>query len=120
MAFFYASITGTAVLQLKDIPPRPTQYDGRVTLLGVAQDEAALRARVRQQVACAWYAVASEPDADRRRGEKPFVSFGWVGYAELPIEAAIAAARATAEERRRLVETVNYGDDFVLTENDLQ
>lgn len=28
----YASLAGTAVVQLKDIPPRPPEYDGRITV----------------------------------------------------------------------------------------
>ena len=32
MAYFYASLTGTGVLQLKDVPTRPSQYDGRIAL----------------------------------------------------------------------------------------
>jgi hypothetical protein len=42
----YASICGTAVIQLKDVPPRPAEYDGRVTIfdLGPASaDEEAVR-----------------------------------------------------------------------------
>ena len=30
MGYLYASMCGTAVVQLKDIPPRPSEYDGRV------------------------------------------------------------------------------------------
>ncbi|KOO26862.1 map3k delta-1 protein kinase [Chrysochromulina tobinii] len=30
MGYFYASVCGTAVVQLKDIPPRPSEYDGRM------------------------------------------------------------------------------------------
>jgi len=32
MTNFYASLTGTAIVQLKDIPTRPSYYDGRVTV----------------------------------------------------------------------------------------
>ena len=35
---FFASITGTTVLQIKDVPPRPAQYDGLVMLFGVPKD----------------------------------------------------------------------------------
>ena len=39
----YASIYGTAAIQLKDIPPRPTKYDGCVTLFNVpSADEASV------------------------------------------------------------------------------
>jgi hypothetical protein len=30
MGYFYASMCGTAIVQLKDIPPRPSEYDGRM------------------------------------------------------------------------------------------
>jgi hypothetical protein len=30
MGYFYASMCGTAAVQLKDIPPRPSEYDGRM------------------------------------------------------------------------------------------
>ncbi|KOO53741.1 ctr1-like protein kinase, partial [Chrysochromulina tobinii] len=30
MGYFYASMRGTAIVQLKDIPPRPSEYDGRM------------------------------------------------------------------------------------------
>ena len=46
MGLFYASITGTAVLQLKDIPERPAEYDGRVVVFDLCPadaDEAAVR-----------------------------------------------------------------------------
>ena len=32
MGSCYASVTGTCVLQAKDIPPRPSQYDGLLCL----------------------------------------------------------------------------------------
>ena len=32
MGFFYASITGTAVIQVKDMPPRPRCYDGKIII----------------------------------------------------------------------------------------
>lgn len=37
MANLYASLTGSAILQLKDVPPRPEEYDGRIVLF--ATDE---------------------------------------------------------------------------------
>jgi hypothetical protein len=43
----YASICGTAVIQLKDIPPRPAEYDGRVMIFDLhppSADEEAVRA----------------------------------------------------------------------------
>ena len=35
MSFFYASITGTQVIQQKHIPERPSTYDGGVQLFGL-------------------------------------------------------------------------------------
>ena len=46
MGFFYASIFGTAVVQLKAIPPRPKEFDGCVNIYNCAEDETALRARL--------------------------------------------------------------------------
>ena len=45
MNLMYASICGTAVIQLKDIPPRPPEYDGKITVLDLAlsSDEVAVR-----------------------------------------------------------------------------
>ncbi len=37
MGHVYASLTGTAVLQLKDIPPRPERYDGLLTIFGTEE-----------------------------------------------------------------------------------
>ena len=46
MADVYASVVGTTVLQLKEIPPRPKEFDGAICLFDLAsgQDEAAIRA----------------------------------------------------------------------------
>ena len=35
MGFFYASITGTAVIQVKDMPPRPRCYDGKIVIFNL-------------------------------------------------------------------------------------
>ena len=35
MGFFYASVTGTAVIQVKDMPPRPRCYDGKVVIFNL-------------------------------------------------------------------------------------
>jgi hypothetical protein len=43
MGLFYASITGTTVLQLKVIPPRPQEYDGYIVLFGNTKSEEELR-----------------------------------------------------------------------------
>ena len=39
MGYFYASMCGTAVVQLKDIPPRPSEYDGRMIVFDKAFSE---------------------------------------------------------------------------------
>ena len=38
MQMLYASITGTAVIQIKDVPPRPADFDGRLVIHGVPSD----------------------------------------------------------------------------------
>ena len=45
MGDVYASVIGTTVLQLKEIPDRPIEYDGVLCLFGVRDgvDEAAIR-----------------------------------------------------------------------------
>ena len=43
MGHLYASAVGTTVLQHKEIPPRPVQYDGRLCLREIRVDEAAIR-----------------------------------------------------------------------------
>ena len=46
MADVYASAVGTTVLQLKEIPPRPTEFDGALCLFGLkpGKDKEAIRA----------------------------------------------------------------------------
>jgi hypothetical protein len=39
MGYFYASICCTAIVQLKDIPPRPSEYDGRMIVFDKAFSE---------------------------------------------------------------------------------
>ena len=39
MGDLYASAVGSTVLQLKEIPPRPAEYDGKLALFGVGADE---------------------------------------------------------------------------------
>ena len=48
MADVYASAIGTTVLQLKEIPPRPQDFDGKLCLFGVKPgvQEAAIRAQL--------------------------------------------------------------------------
>ena len=43
MGDLYASAIGTTVLQLKDIPPRPSEYDGRIAVFGRIPNEETLR-----------------------------------------------------------------------------
>ena len=45
MADVYASAVGTTTLQLKEIPPRPAEFDGALCLFGLkpGMDEAAIR-----------------------------------------------------------------------------
>ena len=70
----YASICGTAVIQLKDVPPRPAEYDGRVTIfdLGPASaDEEAVRTDLARFGNVVEFAVVTgvatiRPDDDRR------------------------------------------------------
>ena len=38
MSSFYASIGGTCVIQQKEVPPRPAQYDGWCMLFGIAEE----------------------------------------------------------------------------------
>jgi len=38
MSMFYASVTGTTVLIQREVPPRPSAYDGKIRLFGVAKD----------------------------------------------------------------------------------
>ena len=38
MSSFYASITGTCVIQQKEVPPRPPMYDGAIQLFGLANE----------------------------------------------------------------------------------
>jgi hypothetical protein len=44
MGDLYASLIGTTVLQIREIPPRPPEYDGILCLFGLAADETAVRA----------------------------------------------------------------------------
>ena len=43
MLFLYASVTGTAVLQCKEVPQRPAQYDGRLCIFGESEASDELR-----------------------------------------------------------------------------
>ena len=38
MGSCYASITGTCVLQVKEVPPRPAQYDGKIDVFELAHN----------------------------------------------------------------------------------
>ena len=48
MGHLYASAIGTTVLQLKEIPPRPAEFDGALCLFDLAEgvDEPVIRARL--------------------------------------------------------------------------
>ena len=46
MGSFYASLTGTTVLQLKDVPPRPPAFDGCLMLYNTTESEVALREKL--------------------------------------------------------------------------
>ena len=39
MGDLYASAIGTSVLQLKEIPPRPSEFDGKLCVFGLQADE---------------------------------------------------------------------------------
>jgi hypothetical protein len=46
MGFFYASMCGTAIVQLKDIPPRPSEYDGRMSVFDASYSKSTSEADV--------------------------------------------------------------------------
>ena len=46
MGYFYASTCGTAVVQLKDIPPRPSEYDGRMIVFDASYSKSTSEADV--------------------------------------------------------------------------
>ena len=50
MGDLYASVVGTTVLQMREIPPRPKEYDGAVCLFDLAKgvDAARLKAALRE------------------------------------------------------------------------
>ena len=54
MSSFYASVAGTAVLQQKQVPPRPEMYDGGVQLFGVSEALRTEEAPLRAEVGCAY------------------------------------------------------------------
>ena len=58
MAHMYASAVGTTVLQLKEIPPRPREFDGALCLFGLTQGKG--EADVRAALACHGLIVSFE------------------------------------------------------------
>ena len=53
MGSLYASVTGTTVLMQREVPPRPSAYDGKIRLFDVAKDlcnEAAMEAALRNDL----------------------------------------------------------------------
>ncbi len=46
MGCFYASMCGTTIVQLKDIPPRPSEYDGRMSVFDASYSKSTSEADV--------------------------------------------------------------------------
>ena len=63
MTNVYASLTGTAVIQLKDVPQRPKEYDGRVI---VYKSPAPLQQISRPRALSSRGGAAQSSDAQRR------------------------------------------------------
>ena len=67
MGNLYASAIGTTVLQLKELPPRPPEYDGKLCLFGLAPgvDEAAVQAALALygDIASYTYTLGRKPSA---------------------------------------------------------
>ena len=67
MRSFYASITGTSVLQQKEVPPRPSHYDGWIQVFGIA----------------ATFCEAAALEEERRLyGQASVAGTRWSSYAE--------------------------------------
>jgi len=132
MGSLYASVTGTAVLQVKDMPPRPPQYDGKLVLFGPKGpwlEETSLRADLgrfgeltsceidvakSEALACfATHAVAeaayealaldSERPASLLYSGRPYDARGWCTF-EQAVCKAVASHCAKAERERQLPE----------------
>ena len=65
MGSMYASAIGTSVLQLKEIPPRPAEFDGAICLFGlkVGVEESGIRAALERfgQITDLFSATACRP-----------------------------------------------------------
>ena len=100
MALFYASLTGTSVLQLKDVPPRPAAFDGRIVLYtvhsaGDTEEQHATKAEaLRAELVERFGAV----DEMKRVGENLHMRFGTHDAALRCVEALKTERRAIAFE----------------------
>ena len=99
MADLYASAIGTTMLQLKELPPRPPEYDGKLCLFALAEgvDEAAI---------CAALAPAYGEIVRCTLGDFPPAVVCFTTH-----EAALAAKRAAA-----LLEHIAGGVDTLFNE----
>ena len=89
MGSLYASITGTMVLQVKDVPPRPKQYDGQVTIYDhKGSDTSQLKKEL------AGYGKVLECEA--REGGRVHVQFATHEAAQLCVAALLKSDRAVA------------------------
>ena len=61
MGDLYASAIGTTVLQIKEIPPRPKEYDGVLCLFGLKADEDVVRAALQAYGAILGCDLSAEP-----------------------------------------------------------
>ena len=108
MGFIYASVTGTTVLQLKVIAPRPAEYDGMVTIFGIGREttaEADFRADMSQ------YGDVMAVELLSGQSTVTFSSH----------EAALAAVQRLVREGRPTCETYNataYSAEDVATKAD--
>ena len=100
MGLCYASIAGTAVLQLKDVPPRPAAFDGRIVLYtvhsaGDTEEQHATKAEaLRAELVERFGAV----DEMKRVGENLHMRFGTHDAALRCVEALKTERRAIAFE----------------------
>ena len=100
MGLCYASIAGTAVLQLKDVPPRPAAFDGRIVLYAVhsagdTEEQHASKAEaLRAELVERFGAV----DEMKRVGENLHMRFAAHDAAERCIKALRTEHRAIASE----------------------
>ena len=120
MAFLYASLTSTTVLVQTEVPPRPQQYEGQLTVWNVF-DEAALREEMAQYGTVAGIKVsgktatvsfeselsaqaahaALQERACRTYNEREYKARGWTSL-EQGTARVVAAHLAVAEATARL------------------